>query len=309
MLVSRTVVVAVLLALPAVWSLMMDTSPHGAVMSSHEPRAQFSAREASRLRAHFDSVDEELRENTPPTLRPSQRAARTQLIGWLREYREAGLFPENDRFVGRVVPFFVDHRGVRCAMGELIHRSGRGDIVQSVAATRNNAYIAELLDDPRLVAWLDSVGLTVAEAARVQPAYNGGGGYIIGDVETPRSGTYKSIATALSASSLAAIVLNMKRPSGLSAWAGLALGTAGVVSGSLRRGDDIPGEDGFTAASIALGTASFVTGAYRAFHPRVTQPAAPATSARISNLQLAAALMPVGAGRRQTGLILSASFR
>lgn len=69
------------------------------------------------------------------------------------------------------MPFFRDGRGALCAMAYLIQRSGRRDLVDRIALTRNNAFIAELADDPELRVWLDSVGLSAAEAARVQPTY------------------------------------------------------------------------------------------------------------------------------------------
>jgi hypothetical protein len=128
--------------------------------------------EVARLRAHFDSVDAELRLATALHLTPSQRNARATLIGWLREYRDAGEFPRNDRFP-RATPFFRDSYGALCAMAYLIQRSGREDIIDRVAVTRNNAFIAELANDAELATWLDSVGFSVAEAARVQPEYEG----------------------------------------------------------------------------------------------------------------------------------------
>jgi hypothetical protein len=127
--------------------------------------------EVARLRAHFDSVDVELRDAKPFRFTASQRSARATLIGWLREYRDAGNFPRNDRFPDRAMPFFRDSHGALCAMAYLIQRSGRRDLVDRVALTRNNAFIAELADDPDLRVWLDSVGLSVAEAARIQPTY------------------------------------------------------------------------------------------------------------------------------------------
>jgi hypothetical protein len=127
--------------------------------------------EMARLRAHFDSVEVELRYANEPSLTPSQRTARDTLIGWLQEYRDAGKFPRNDRFRDRAMPFFRDGHGALCAMAYLIERSGRRDLVHRIALTRNNAFIAELADDPELRVWLDSVGLSVAEAARVQPTY------------------------------------------------------------------------------------------------------------------------------------------
>jgi len=127
--------------------------------------------EVARLRAHFDSVDAELRHANTLQFTPSQRRVRATLIGWLQEYRDAGKFPRNDRFPELAMPFFRDGYGALCAMAYLIERSGRRDLVDRVASTRNNAFIAELANDPELRVWLDSVGLSVTEAARIQPTY------------------------------------------------------------------------------------------------------------------------------------------
>src|ERR1044071_7689947 len=72
--------------------------------------------EVARLRAHFDSVDAELRQAQPPQLTASQRRLRTTLIDWLRKYRDAGDFPRNDRFPEHAMPFFRDGHGALCAM-------------------------------------------------------------------------------------------------------------------------------------------------------------------------------------------------
>jgi hypothetical protein len=127
--------------------------------------------EAARLRAHFDSVDVELTHAKTLQLTPSRRRSRATLIGWLRKYRDAGNFPRNDRFPQLAMPFFRDSQGALCAMAYLIERSGRRDLVDRIALTRNNAFIAELADELDLRVWLDSVGLSVTEAARIQPTY------------------------------------------------------------------------------------------------------------------------------------------
>ena len=127
--------------------------------------------EVARLRAHFDSVDAELRHAKALQLTPSQRTAKATLIGWLQEYRDAGKFPRNDQFPKLAMPFFRDGHGALCAMAYLIERSGRRDLVDRIALTRNNAFIAELANDAELRAWLDSAGLSVNEAARIQPTY------------------------------------------------------------------------------------------------------------------------------------------
>lgn len=64
----------------------------------------------------------------------------------LREYAERERFPRNLEYPGERVPHFVDDRGVRCAVGYLIHRDGREGLVERIAATRNTARIPELAD-------------------------------------------------------------------------------------------------------------------------------------------------------------------
>jgi hypothetical protein len=151
--------------------LALPRVARAALPSDPEPLARRF--EVARLRAHFDSVDAELRHAKVLHFMPSQRRARATLIGWLQEYRDAGQFPRNDRFPHLAMPFFRDGRGALCAMAYLIERSGRRDLVDRVALTRNNAFIAELANDPDLRVWLDSVGLSVTEAARIQPSYWG----------------------------------------------------------------------------------------------------------------------------------------
>ena len=140
-------------------------------VSNNGPEAPARRLEVARLRAHFDSVDAELRHVNELHFTQRQRRARAVLIVWLGEYRDAGQFPRNDHFPARAMPFFRDGRGALCAMAYLIQRSGRRDLVDRIALTRNNAFLFELADDPELGAWLDSVGLSVTEAARIQPSY------------------------------------------------------------------------------------------------------------------------------------------
>ena len=128
------------------------------------------AREQVRLRAHFDSVLVELASRDVTSLDARRRRARGELRRWLTAYRDAGRFPLNDR-TPVTTPIFRDAHGTLCAMAYLVDRSGRRDIVDRIARTRDYAYVADLADDTALVAWLDSVGLGTDEAARIQPAY------------------------------------------------------------------------------------------------------------------------------------------
>lgn len=155
-----------------------------ALIGAKSERA-FVKRETAQLRAHFDSVLIELRTRDVSALSPELQAARRVHIARLQEYRDAGVFPRN--LVSReATPVFVDPFGTHCAMGYLIARSGRTDIVKRIATSRNLARIPQLADDVALIAWLDSAGLTVLEATRIQPQYEGGGCCTIGDPAVTR---------------------------------------------------------------------------------------------------------------------------
>jgi hypothetical protein len=269
------------------------------------PAAQDSAhlrREATRLRAHFDSVSGELRTRAVAELSASQRASRAALIGWLQEYTDAGRFPVNDRFPA-ATPIFRDSRGTLCAMAYLIDRSGRGDLVDRVAATRNTEYIPRLADDPDLVAWLDSAGLSVAEAARIQPVYDPD------DDEVPPGVTMAAIVT--SGASLTSLALDFIHPSTASAWTGVVGGAAAIVAGLLYvdafADDDVTtaasGNDGskaLGAASMVIGGAALMVGGIRLSKPRD----ADASNAR---LQIVPTIVPV-ADRPRVGLTVNARF-
>jgi hypothetical protein len=228
--------------------------------ASH-PRNEPSPRvlEVARLQHHFDSVDVELKSRDVSSLGKVQLARRAQLISWLREYRDAATFPTNDRFAAPT-PFFRDKDGVLCAMAYLIDRSGRSDIVNKVAATRNNAYIRELADDPALIAWLDSWGLSVAEAARIQPSYGGEGPFFPDDDERVDDDDALA-AIALSSVSLAAAAVNVVRPSYFSGFVGIVAGTASIIAGANWL-DENDGTKKVGTATVAIGAASLGAGIY-----------------------------------------------
>jgi len=130
--------------------------------------------EVARIRAHFDSVLQELTVGDRASRGPAQRARRAALLATLRAYRDRGDFPHNYDFPGTAVPYFVDRiTGTRCAVAHLLESTGRGDVVQRVARTDNNVLVHELADDSAFVGWLDAHGLTLAEAARIQVPYMG----------------------------------------------------------------------------------------------------------------------------------------
>jgi hypothetical protein len=143
-------------------------------------------------------------------------------------------------------------------MAYLIERSGEGALVSRLARTRNQAYVRDLAGDPALAAWLNRNGLTLDEAARIQPEYSG-----TVDEKGPRPGAWAA-STIGAAVGLTGVGLNVSI--GASRNARNARGLLGVVCGVFGAGLGASGlsEDGAVpllgAIDIGAGLASFGLG-------------------------------------------------
>ena len=84
----------------------------------------------------------------------------------LKAYSDAGEFPLNLSQPG-LSHQFMDNRGVRCAMAELIWQSGHEDLVQDVATMQNDLVIANITEG-EVLDWVHVSGMTMAEVAFVQ---------------------------------------------------------------------------------------------------------------------------------------------
>jgi len=124
--------------------------------------------EEVRIRAHLRRGERALRD-TDPGLAPEHAARRERTLDRLHEYQERGRFPTNRRRAERV-PCFVGANGEPCAMAALLEADGRSDLVDEVMATDPTLRFEDLEEGP-LAEWVERQGLTVDEAARVQPTY------------------------------------------------------------------------------------------------------------------------------------------
>jgi len=224
-------------------------------------RRTFEKKETVRLRAHFVAVERELMSQDVSSLTAAQRGARAEQIAQLRRYAARGEFPRNEYLPGRV-PFFRDSRGNLCAMAFLIAASGRGDIVDHVARTRNNAYVPALADEPGLAAWLDRHGLALAEAARIQPTYGGGGGV---QDEKPSSGYVVAtvLAGAVSAVSMTRNARSMDRLIGhrSEGFLGLAAGSINLALGLAYVGKESGSQQALGVVNLFVGAGAMILGA------------------------------------------------
>jgi hypothetical protein len=256
----------------------------------------FAASEQARVRAHFDSAERELRGKPVTGLSVAQHAARAQALDRLHAYAARGVFPKNRDFPGRFVPYFVDRvTGTRCGMAYLIEEAGSGAFVARIAQTNNNAVIPDLKNDPDMIAWLEQNGLTLEEAARIQPKYEcpRGPGCTPYVPNPPPSNTAYEIATGMSVGvDVLTVVLNAAHPHmsrSLTGGLGLAAGMVGLVLGAPNI--DVTGQKRTLAfVNIGAGAVSAAFGVYRlarmptdlGFAPWVSSTGAPGLSGRIT---------------------------
>lgn len=212
--------------------------------------------EVARIQAHFDSVLLEL-ELASAGPRAALRHRRSALIEQLRAYRNRGVFPHNRDFAGQAVPYFIDRpTGTLCAVAHLLESTGRRDLVDRVAGADNNVWVVELAGDREFSAWLDTWGLTLAEAARIQVPYIGDGDPTVGG-ETARA--YSPAAVGVVAATAGAAVFNLwKNPSGrgrIATAAGLITGAASLGTGIAAMGDPRASRS-VSGVSLAVGAIS-----------------------------------------------------
>jgi hypothetical protein len=130
-----------------------------------DPRA-----EQTRVRAHILRAETAARAADAPR-DPVAALVRELLLEALREYREDGAFPHNHSRP-ELGPVFVDEHGTRCAVGHLLALTGEHALVDRIASARNLATVHELADEPALLDWLSAAGLSLEEAALIQPGYS-----------------------------------------------------------------------------------------------------------------------------------------
>jgi MYXO-CTERM domain-containing protein len=128
------------------------------------------ARERARVHEHLTGA-ERLARQRRPRLEPLVASCRSLLLDELSRYRRLGRFPRNLMRGTRPSPQFIDEHGTRCAVAHLMEVSGQGEIVRRIARTQNAARVHALARLPELRAWLAAAGLSLDEAARIQPTY------------------------------------------------------------------------------------------------------------------------------------------
>jgi hypothetical protein len=123
----------------------------------------------SRIQTHLNLVVNSLRQRSPEGLSEEAREKRSALLQELKAYAQRGLFPENSKHDIRI-PYFIDHKGVACAVGFLMIRSGSQEVALRVRDEMNQAYVREI-PYSELPQWAASHGFSKKELAWIQPGY------------------------------------------------------------------------------------------------------------------------------------------
>ena len=127
--------------------------------------------DVSLIQMHLSLVEQTLREKNTHYLTKEQRENRGNTLDILHEYWHNGIFPINTGHKERT-PYFIDHFGTACAVGQLIIKTGFEDVAEKIRAENNFAYIRDLNPEyPELKAWADAYGFKMEELAWIQPGY------------------------------------------------------------------------------------------------------------------------------------------
>jgi HEAT repeat protein len=148
----------------AAFALLLVGSIAAALPEGEESEAVQIAKKQAKLR----SVVAELSSRDVSQLPPERREARARAIRFLADYAEKGHFTIHHEAWPRTRPLFIDEFGTRCALASVLDGFGEDAVVRRLAVECNDAYVAEIPDDPELVRCLDEIGLTIDEAAYIQ---------------------------------------------------------------------------------------------------------------------------------------------
>jgi hypothetical protein len=142
-----------------------------APLSAQEVSLDAAAQEVVDIQqAHYAAVEAELRAAPVDRLTPAEQAARAWALDALDCYlrgREYGVSLGDSEASEAKVPWVRDPHGRLCAVAHMAWASGDHELVDRLAATRNNEWAVGLLEDPGLVAWAQRMGLTLLEVERI----------------------------------------------------------------------------------------------------------------------------------------------
>lgn len=123
-----------------------------------------------RIAYHLTQVEAYLRNNQPKGISSSALKNRLELLDQLKTYASRKVFPQNIYHKERT-PYFIDHRGVHCAVGYLIKVSGHADLAEQIKQEQNYDYLRNI-KTPGVSEWAKEYGFSFKELEWIQPGYS-----------------------------------------------------------------------------------------------------------------------------------------
>lgn len=137
----------------------------------HYSKSLHSLSDQEHIQTHLFFVCDYLQSVSSTHLSTQQKINRHLVIDALRNYAQQGIFPQHNQPVNALrQPRFIDHRGVHCAVGELIKHTDGDTLPEYINSMHEYDYIADIhVDD--VAVWASDNGLTLDECAMIQPSY------------------------------------------------------------------------------------------------------------------------------------------
>lgn len=126
--------------------------------------------ETLRLVDHFLRAENIVATRPAEHLDEVQSLVRQLLLQEVGHYRSQQSFPKNHDSE-EMRPTFIDAQGTPCAMAHLLQVGGASALADRISRERNHQFVPQLASDPEFAAWLSAAGLSVEEAATIQPSY------------------------------------------------------------------------------------------------------------------------------------------
>lgn len=157
---------------PSTWkSALQVNAVIGDYGASHYGNSLDGADEQEQIQAHLLFVCDYLASVSDSHLNTRQKLNRKLVINALRGYAREGVFPQHDKATHAVRrPRFIDHRGVHCAVGELIKYTDGCALPECINQLHEYDYIADI-EVQDVAVWASDNGLTLDECAMIQPQY------------------------------------------------------------------------------------------------------------------------------------------
>ncbi|RYM32525.1 T9SS type A sorting domain-containing protein [Brumimicrobium glaciale] len=142
------------------WSHHKEAAPEGLISFNSD---------LDRIQLHLNLVIDHLKTNSPSNFNSDQISNRLTLLDKLQDYADNKVFPIN-KYHSIRTPYFVDHLGTNCAVGQMIYVSGNEDLVAKISKEHNYDYLKDTLTEG-VVEWAKEFGFTLDELKWIQPAY------------------------------------------------------------------------------------------------------------------------------------------